>query len=501
MITIFENRTAEQKKEWFSLTSIFLLSVIIRLKTNFGTEYIPGGNGAYYLDLVRNLLENGKSIQADFPLVFWLEAAISFVVIKLGLANINTAIDLTSRIFDSVIPALSIIPAYLLTKKILNRKTNWIIPVLMSSVSVLYFSFLILVSEFQKNSLGLLWLFWLIYYLLLVHEKVTYKNLLGVFVFLILTGLTHYGCISVGMAIITVDFICRNLFRYAIKRLFKTIILLTLLLGISFVIMYLINPWRVKSLIRIPEEIFANPILIAIINNKQALSIYDIVSITFLNSVAVVSLVLFVKRFKEINSKHHSFLFSMILLLFFLSSPFLGVEFAQRVYFISYLIAVPLLSFNYNLIRERKKKLLIAIILSAVILGSVSIVVARPVYSNMNKKIFSEMLKMQFLVRDKNRTVIIARHGLEFWTTWILRCDSFRQESVYPAYWNWYINVYVLHQKKDKSPFGPIGIYGKPFLEPELPENSFRIYTSEYFDLYRSPAPPKNFNKYSKGIN
>jgi hypothetical protein len=488
-----------QRKEWLTLAMVAVVSIAIRLHTNFSTEYMPGNNGAYYLIMVRSMLEKGSLIRADFPLLFWLEAGISFIVIKLGLTNINSAIDITTRVFDSIIPVFSIIPAYLLTKKLLNGKGDWKISALISALSILYYSFLILISDFQKNSLGLLWLFWLIYFLLCVHEKATLKNILGVFIFLVLTGLTHYGCIVVGITIIIIDLLARHFFYYSLKRFLKLSAWLIIAIIIPVGLMYFINPWRVRTFVEIPFEIFKDPVLLMIIRKEPVITPIDTLSLILMNVLGVSSIPLFIKHFKDVRETHRSFILSNIILLLFLSSPLLSFEYAQRVYFISYLAAIPILTFFYIAFCRKIHSNYFMLFLFIVILSSTILVLARPNYSNMNKDLYSEMLKIKNHISVNEKTVIIARHGMEFWSSWVFGCDAFRQESVWPVYWVWYKNIYIIHQKKDKPPFGPAGIYGKPFPEPELPEESFLIYRSESFDLYQAPKPPKDFYKYNLG--
>ncbi|MDP3581429.1 MAG: hypothetical protein Q8S39_05805, partial [Ignavibacteria bacterium] len=62
------------------------------------------------------------------------------------------------------------------------------------------------------------------------------------------------------------------------------------------------------------------------------------------------------------------------------------------------------------------------------------------------------------------------------------------------SYWRWYNKVYFLIQKKDKPPFGPAGLFGKPFPEPAIPPKSERVYETEYFEIWKCAEPPKDFS-------
>ena len=108
--------------EWALLAFFIIAASAIRLHTNFSTKFISGNNGAYYLVQARSLLENGRLQFVEFPLLFWLEAGLARIFFHLGFGNIDSSVDLASRLFDSIIPVLSIIPAYALTKRIIGNE-------------------------------------------------------------------------------------------------------------------------------------------------------------------------------------------------------------------------------------------------------------------------------------------------------------------------------------------------------------------------------------------
>lgn len=481
-------------KERFTLLALMITAVALRLHTNFSTEYIGGNNGAYYLVLVRNLVETGDIRYLDFPLIFKIEAWIAGVIYKLGAAPLHTAIDLSSRWFDSVVPNLSIISAYLLAKKILAHKEKWFIPIIFASISVFYFSFLVLVSDFQKNSLGLLWLFWLLYFIYRIHEEPTRTNYLFALLFFVLTGLTHYGCIAVALSMVIVDLIVKCTLAMNWKKILKAVAISVIIILSCLLLVYLATPWRYETFIKIPYEIFKEPILIFILNRKPVLSPFDIVNLLLVNATAITALILYIKKYSSIEQKIRPFILTMIILSFFLASPFLGLNSAQRLYFTSYLTAIPLLVFIYlNLKNEMQKSILVYFVIALLVI-SVLVVNTKGQQSNMSKRVYSEMLKLDSAIPKNERTLIVARHGMEFWSEWIYKVDAIREDALTENYWKYYKDIFILHQKKGKSNFGPAGAFGPKFTEPALPEGSFLIGQSEYFELYKAPIPPKDFS-------
>lgn len=489
-----------KKSDWKYLAFLYFISAAVRLKINFSTEYIGGGNGAYYLVLVRSILENGTLFSREFPLIFWLEAGIAYIPLKLGLMNLNSAVDLVTRLFDSFVPPLSVIPAYLLTQKLIGKKTGQLPKFVIAAFSIFYLSFFMLVSDFQKNSLGLLWLFWLLYWISTIHESRSPKNILFASIFFFLTAVTHYGCIGVAIAIVVVDLLITKALTFSWRQLLTGIISVVIVILFAFAVVNIISPWRLKSLLEIPSKIFNNPVIVFIVNKQPAISPLDIITIAIVNIIAITSLIQFFRKSKSVNRNQQGFIASMILLSLFLASPLLGLEFAQRLYFISYLTALPLLAFIYTNINSAiAKRIMISFLIIALSLSTL-LSLGKPNYSNMNKTLYAELLKMKNVLPEEERSLIVARHGLEFWSTWIFRNNAVRQTELAPVYWRWFNKVYFLIQKKDRSPFGPAGIFGGSFREPSVPKSSRHLFSGEYFELYLSTEAPKDYSIFKESF-
>lgn len=478
-------------KEYLVLAIVFFISVAVRLKINFSTEYIPGCNGAFYLLLVRSIIETGSLIYKEFPLIFYMQAWIALVPIKLGLLNINTAIDLTSRLFDSIVPSLSIIPAYLIVKEILPEKKKTVL--LISSLAVLHFTFFSLVSDFQKNALSILWLFWLLYFLLKCNKEINAKNIIGTIAFFVLTGLTHFGCFGVAILMVMVNVIIVYLKNVSISKIIVALLAAIVVFALSFSFMYWVSKWRAQSFLDIIFKLFSEPIIFMILRKEPVLSPYDLFHMLLVNIISVVSLVLLIKNNKFYENRNKSFVITTAVVSLVLSSPFISYDFSQRLLFISYITIIPLLAFIYyksNIILRR----VISIAITILIAISVLLSVMRPVYSNMNAGLYASLEKMKKYVPNEKRTLLVARHGMEFWSSWVLRNEWSREIALEPGYFNWYTKVFFIRQKKNIPPFGPSGIFGVPFKEPSLPEDFKLIYSDENFGLYLIQKTPKDFS-------
>lgn len=468
------------QKNIFFLFTLFIISTLIRIKINFSTEFISGNNGAYYLILNRTLIEKGTLVYKEFPLLFYLQSIIALIPIKLNLLPTDQAIDFVSRFFDSVIPPLSIFPAYFIVNKISTRKQ--LIKIGIATLSIFHFVFFILISDFQKNSLGLVWLFWLLYFLIRLNEKYNIRNIVGVLIFFVLTGLTHFGCFGIAIYFVLINLIINLLYDKSFSKLFKILLIAFSILILSFTMVYIISPWRFESLLNIVKTIFLNPIIIKVLNNQPIISPLDLFEMVLVNAIAIMSLVIIIKKK---YAEHKKYILLVIIVSFTLSSPFLNIEIAQRLYFISYITMIPLFSFLIENLNPSFYKNVVFALVVVLNLFSTLFGITKPVYSNMNKNIYANVLKMRESIPEEKRILIVARHGLEYWLKWILRIDTIREDELTTIYWKWYKDIYYVHQKKDKPPFGPAGIFGEMFPEPTIPKNGKLIFSNEYFDLYK----------------
>ena len=100
----------------------------------------------------------------------------------------------------------------------------------------------------------------------------------------------------------------------------------------------------------------------------------------------------------------------------------------------------------------------------------------------------------KYVAVNKENSIIIARHGLEFWTAWALNVKVGQDRVMDKIGLDKYRNVIFLQQKNedDQGPFGRrplrkpgIGMNGPPPVGRPAPENFKLIYSSSYFNAYK----------------
>ena len=123
----------------------------------------------------------------------------------------------------------------------------------------------------------------------------------------------------------------------------------------------------------------------------------------------------------------------------------------------------------------------------------------------------------KYLINNRSNTIIIARHGLEFWTAWTLNVKVGQDRNIDITRLDKYTNIIIL-QQKNETLVGPMGNHhlpgaghdnarnhpsgspprmhpptGAPMgppdeipMGPPLPENFKLLYSSPYFNAYQN---------------
>lgn len=186
--------------EWAVLAAIVLAAAAIRAWLLWRTPLVPGRNGGYYLVQARALLEHGHLGIPDLPLAFLVQAGVAKLVQILSGQPLETCIFFAVRLCDALLPPLAAVPVFLIGRAWCRRTGHNVWPALASAaMAVCGVSALSMVGDFEKNSLGLVWLAGLIAALHAWMSSRTRGRAVTVLVFLGLCGLTHIGVFGVAL--------------------------------------------------------------------------------------------------------------------------------------------------------------------------------------------------------------------------------------------------------------------------------------------------------------
>lgn len=441
----------------------FALSTAIRFFFNFSQELIPGVNGGYYPLQVRSILMEGQLGFSDMPLLFYLDALIVKFVTFFGFPVTDTLILNVVKIVDSISLPLLLLPIY---KIIRLCNSSRIIQISIFAFSVLSFSPLILTSDLQKNALAIAFFFVSIAYFFsfLINKKKI--EFVWVAIFLIITGLTHFGSFIFGLFFLLIIIV----YRYK-KRAIIPIVLITIV-GLSIVFINDIS--RFNRLLSIWSLIFEKPALM-----NGILSPPDMFIILLSITIGVIGIIAIRKKKDELTINQKAFIFASSICLLTCSFPLLDGEYFKR---LSLFLFIPQLFLIIQLssVISLKQQKTIGILLFAFTFISVLAVLGHPKETVIDENAYADLKKLQTVVTNNHETLIISRHGLEWWTAWLLKTKVGQDKAIDESTIEKYKTIIVLNQingfssERERSPFH----------EPFVPDNAIEIYSSEYFKAF-----------------
>lgn len=445
-----------------------IFSFIIRAIQNFSQELLMG-NGGYYPLQVRTVLERGELAFPDMPFLFYFDAGIVRLLSVFGISETNELIINVVKTVDCLSVPLLLIPLFQLFKLSKNTKVSYYFLSILA-FAVLSFYTLNLTSSFQKNALGITFLLFAIVWFLKYLESTYKKHLTFAFIFLVFTGLTHFGTFSFAL-LLGIVFL---LFRYK-----KKAILPILVLGVGAIsIIYLFDPVRSSRLLNAWQGLFSK---------LPHPMIYFKIAIYL--AVAIWAFRVFKKAKSTLSPTEKAIISTLISLLIIVPFPFLDSQISDRLSGFLF-IPIVLLLFRFDPLISQKTKKILSVLLGIISLGSICFVLMINPNADVSKMALDDMENMKKFIPNPDETVVVARHNLEFWVAWGLKVDVSQESKFNDTLINEYRDVFIINQIREERPreSRPEEDEHKPpnhMQEPSIPENSTLVYSSEYFKLYR----------------
>lgn len=437
----------------------------LRLIFNYNSELIPGINGGYYPLQVRTLLDTGHLGFSDMPLYFYINAFFVKVASFFTTIDIDHLIIHTSKIIDSISLPFLIIPLYLIDKNIFGNKLPKYFEIILVGFATLSFSPLILTSDLQKNAFALPLMLFFIYYLLSFFKSKSKKHILLSAIFVILTGLTHFGVFSISVSILLISLIV----FYRKKALMP-------ILGISvlgILLVYLFDISRAERLIYLWSVIFKKPAIL-----QGPLSPPDLLN--YFLSYLLIGLGIFhiIKRKKDLNGYMTNILTIFLTTIFILSFPLLDIEYARRFSLLIFIPQIIVLFILFNFFNQKLGKIISAMLI-LMTMASIFLMTIKIKPPSITQQAFQDLKKIDQYISEPDKTLIIARHGLEWWTAWQLHTKVGQDKSVNKKTTLEYEKIISLVQLDGINQMHPG--QKSPFHEPYFPTNREPIYVSDYF--------------------
>ncbi len=466
-----------------SFTVITLAAIIVRLYLSFSHDLILGMDGGYYPVQVRNILNTGLLGFNDVPLYFYFCALLVKLISLLVVINDQTIIAVI-KIIDSVALPLLVFPLFRIMTK--NEPKFPLI----SGLAILFFTLFsfspfMMLGDLQKNAFAIPLFVWLIYFFAEYLKSPTKRNLLVAFLVLFILSLTHFGTFTFGLAFLTISL----LVAYGRRAILPSLI--TILIGCLIVALFDFN--RAYRILTFWNVIFAKQL------EFQGPNFLPI----FVNTVISYGLAIFgILQYRKHKTDQvtGTITLSLAVLILIFAFPLFDHQYAQRFHA---LLFIPQSLLIFNLIRMNNNLVLPFSISLALLTLAFSML-----YFNEEKRPCIDELAYRdlqnikpYINANNSESIVVARHGIEFWTAWDLNVKVGNDRSVENLGLEKYKNVIFLQEKFEdrKGPSGRRmqrpggGGGGHPPMGPgmerpfgrQIPENSKLIYSSPYFNAYQ----------------
>ncbi len=440
-----------------------ILLLAYRLWVNFSHELLPGINGGYYPLQIRSVMENGSPGFSDMPLLFYLNA---FLVRAFSLfcdQDTGQIILFTSRLTDSLSLPLLLIPLYQIRKDLaggaLSPYSEWLV---VSFASLSMFP-LMLVSEAQKNAMAIPMMgFFLLCFLRFLRVP-SFRSALAPGLFLILTGLTHFGVFSVALSLLLIGILV--FFR---KR---SLIFILPIAAMGLGLVRIFDPERADSVLWLAFTLFrghifaGGPVHLPVI-------LYLVSGLIFI----VTSIYLLYHKRCRLPDFVQKTLLTLLTGTFILSFPLTGEEYLLRFSLIMFFPQAILLMLLFTYLKGPSLRVL-QISISAMVILSLTTSLAERKSPVLSAEAVEDLYELKGRISDTGNVLVIARHGLEWWAGWILETSIGQERSLDEETFRKYDKVIILVQKKVPET-GRMTHHRFP--EPGYPPDAVPLYESEH---------------------
>ena len=479
---------------------VIILGVTYRLLVNFWTPLMPKINGAYYLVQGRSVAETGKLAFSDTPILFYLQGYLARFFSWVFSIDITSVIVAVSKLFDSIIPTLISIPVYFIAFDIIKEKWSAFVVALFS---VLFISPIFMTGDFQKNSFGLLLVAVMLFaiYKDNKYEKDIWIVIAGIC--LVASYFTHIGAFAVGLllaGIMYLNHIRKN--KIENPSMFKILFSISAIVLGVIPLIYFTARMMGYNLIGFVAKLFAKPAILGYTLPGLSLSPFDIFTIISLNILAITTLVYLKKSWDELEVKFRRFVASCTVLVLLLCFPFISIAYLGRLSMMAYIPAFVCLAFVFSKVAVSKKKVAIIVVVALILIPTI---LAFPIISKPSIPVesFSEFESISEIIKNPQKTLIVTKHGLEWWASWSLKTPVVQDLHLTEEILDKYETVLFLVEGKaenfdKKSPSRPgIGGSGKApppqnreqkgpdFEEVRVPPGSKIIRDRKYFQVYK----------------
>lgn len=440
------------------LAWIMLAAVAGRAWLLFSTPFVPGVNGAYYLVQARALVERGMLGVPDMLLIFYLHAALSWLLTKISGMTLTAAIMVTVKVCDAVLPVLVAWPVFVLVRRWAKaRGRGDAVPLAAAALASVSLPWFLVVGDLQKNSLALVWLALLATTLHGWLQKPTRKRGAAMCAALFLLGLTHIGVLGAGLVLMAITLPVFILHQGKLLR-WKQILpwlgaAMALLLVTTALVSWKFDPARIQRLvtaITAPSQ-FSSDGRQPPGRPDSPSSLDHWLPFFFFALMVIPSLIIVWRRRRELASADFAVVAGGALTELMMTGPWFSADKSVRFYLIAVLPAILVGSFSLlHIARQGVRRLVLALVL-LIGLGSSAKILLPGGKPFLETATIVELKSLAVYIRDPERTLVVAEHGIEWWSAWFLGTHVAQPGALRPGDWQNYEAILFLEVKSGQA--------------------------------------------------
>jgi len=432
------------------VAAVVIVAFSVRAHILFSTDLIPGTDPAYYLIQTRSILETGSLAYGDTPLVFYIMAVVSWLVKAVFRLSTDSAVMVGVKLVASLVPALAAVPAYLLVKSFQKGEGSVLsmLPVIAAAVAATLSSGPIqLTADFMKNALGMVFLLFMAYYALRAIKDKSKESVFLAFVFLALCGASHVGAFSLALLFAGLLLVGWFIFVEGLnKRALKVIGAVSVSLAAVFGLLVAAGVSKITMIFDSIKSAFSYSAFMNVTRGfvPRGMGGTGEVSSLFLLLTMGLVVILLIKG-KDMEKWELAAAFAACLAtLFCLYTPAF-VTFSNRFQNMAFgpgLVVWALLLRNLEL----KPGAAVAALVLVLMLWELPSSLRFMQKVTISQGVYEELSSLKNSIEEPANTLVVARHGLEYWAGWVLHVDAAQTMSA-NADKNGYSTVLYVQEK------------------------------------------------------
>lgn len=450
----------------------FVFAAAARAWLHFSTPMVQGMNGAYYLVQALSLIEKLSLAIPDLPLVFIIQAILAKVIHLFSSLDLNQAVMLAVKTVDSVVPALAVFPIMHLGKTwSKGDKVDLAIITLAAVLVPAGAPALLMVGDFEKNSLGLMLLCALAWAMHRWIEEHTQKRLLIAVGLLGLIGITHIGVLGTTLSFVSVTLLALGLAhgREGLKRVLRLALIATpVILLAAGIVFWKFDPSRIEKLIHAfsePVDYLSSsggpgggpgphgppgggrggPMMGPGFGGSGWMAYAPMVAFG-LASLSALAIAWWKKRI--LGPANLALITGAALTVIVLTGPWVQGDKLMRFQLNAVPLALLCVLFALLQIPHRWARGLPGVLMLMAALVPTALKLRDGPRTIISHEAWQELRSLASSVENPKDTLIVARHGLEWWTAWTLHTHIAQAQALTADDWTRYKHVWFIEQKK-----------------------------------------------------